>query len=237
MTSLPPHAALPQSAGAGRRRAEVGPRSGDTPVFERVVTGEKRDLPLALRRLSLGAQRLERPSRGRDPSRAQRLRRGLVGDHIGAFEPGHLAMVGGGLPHDWVTPIRPGEVIRGRDIVVQFHPDRLRSAAALLPEVAEIDGLLAEAAAGSPSTARRAAEARRSWKPWGRSAVSSGSLCSCACSRRWRRGASAESCRPTSFVAQHRPSHARLRPRPFAFVVENFRRDIRLARPRRGTSA
>ena len=26
----------------------------------------------------------------------------LVGDHIGRFAPGHLSIVGGGLPHDWV---------------------------------------------------------------------------------------------------------------------------------------
>jgi AraC-like DNA-binding protein len=85
----------------------------------------------------------------------------LVGDHVGAFEPGHLAVVGGGLPHDWVTPMPRGEVIQGRDIVVQFHPDRLRSAAAALPELAEVEGMLAEAARGlafSGETRRRGAE-------------------------------------------------------------------------------
>ena len=85
----------------------------------------------------------------------------LVGDHVGTFEPGHLAVVGGGLPHDWVTPMPRGEVIRGRDIVVQFHPDRLRSAAAALPELAEVEGMLAEAARGlafSGETRRRGAE-------------------------------------------------------------------------------
>ena len=85
----------------------------------------------------------------------------LVGDHVGAFEPGHLAVVGGGLPHDWVTPMPRGEVIRGRDILVQFHPDRLRRAAGALPELAEIEGMLAEAARGlafSGETRRRGAE-------------------------------------------------------------------------------
>ncbi len=32
----------------------------------------------------------------------------LVGDHIGPFEPGYLAVVGSGLPHDWVTETMSG---------------------------------------------------------------------------------------------------------------------------------
>lgn len=72
----------------------------------------------------------------------------LVGDFIGQFEPGHLAIVGGGLPHDWVTEITPGETIRGRDIVLQFDADRVRSAAALLPELQEIRAFLTLALRG-----------------------------------------------------------------------------------------
>ena len=85
----------------------------------------------------------------------------LVGDYIGAFEPGHLTIVGSGLPHDWVTPTRPGEVIRGRDIVVQVHPDRLRRAAGPLPELAAVDTFLKLAARGLAfhgETRRRGAE-------------------------------------------------------------------------------
>ncbi len=72
----------------------------------------------------------------------------LVGDHIEPFEPGYLAIVGSGLPHDWVTATAPGEVIRERDIVLQFDPDRVRKAAALFPEIAGIDPFLAEAQRG-----------------------------------------------------------------------------------------
>ncbi len=72
----------------------------------------------------------------------------LVGDHIGAFEPGHLTVVGSGLPHDWVTPTRPGEIIQGRDIVVQVHPDRLRRASEAFHELAGIDAFLKLAARG-----------------------------------------------------------------------------------------
>lgn len=139
---------LPKPAGAGRTRAEAGLRGSDPPVFERVITGESEtflwrrdDYPW------------ERNVWNVHPEVEIHLVRNasgvvLVGDHIGPFEPGHLAMVGGGLPHDWVTPIRPGEVIPGRDIVVQFDPDRLVQAASLLPEMAEIRGLLGEADRG-----------------------------------------------------------------------------------------
>ena len=66
----------------------------------------------------------------------------LVGDHIGRFEPGYVCIVGGGLPHDWVAEIAAGETIPKRDVVLQFSAERLRSAAALLPELAELDDFL-----------------------------------------------------------------------------------------------
>lgn len=72
----------------------------------------------------------------------------LVGDHIERFEPGYLAIVGSYLPHDWVTPTLPGEVIAGRDIVLQFDPDRVRRVAALLPEFADLGPFLARAQRG-----------------------------------------------------------------------------------------
>ena len=66
----------------------------------------------------------------------------FVGDHIGPFEAGHLAMVGSHLPHDWVTTTAPGQTIVGRDIVLQFDPKRIRRAAAELPELSKLDRLL-----------------------------------------------------------------------------------------------
>lgn len=72
----------------------------------------------------------------------------LVGDHIGPFEPGYLTIVGSGLPHDWVTATQPGEVIRGRDIVVQFDPERVRRAAGMLPELADVEPFLTLALRG-----------------------------------------------------------------------------------------
>ena len=66
----------------------------------------------------------------------------LVGDHVERFEPGHLAIVGSYLPHDWVSATSPGEVVPGRDIVLQFDPERIRAAAAHLPELAEVGAFL-----------------------------------------------------------------------------------------------
>jgi AraC-like DNA-binding protein len=72
----------------------------------------------------------------------------LVGDHIGRFEPGYLCIVGGGLPHNWITEVEPGNVITGRDIVLQFDAERLRQAGSLLPELVELDEFLTRAKLG-----------------------------------------------------------------------------------------
>ncbi|OCX64674.1 AraC family transcriptional regulator [Thioclava sp. SK-1] len=45
-----------------------------------------------------------------------------VGDHIGSFEPGHIALCGSNLPHNWVSP---GLVQPGRDYVLQFDAPNL----------------------------------------------------------------------------------------------------------------
>lgn len=84
----------------------------------------------------------------------------LVGDHVGSFGPGRLVIVGGGLPHDWVTSLAPGVRVEGRDIVLQFDGNRLGAASAMLPELSEIAGLLARASRGLAfhgDTRRRAA--------------------------------------------------------------------------------
>jgi AraC-like DNA-binding protein len=72
----------------------------------------------------------------------------LIGDHIGRFEPGSLTVVGGGLPHDWVTDVRVGETIAGRDIVLQFDADRVLHASTYFPELAELEGFFSLALRG-----------------------------------------------------------------------------------------
>lgn len=72
----------------------------------------------------------------------------FVGDHIGEFHPGYLTVVGANLPHDWVTATAPGETIEGRDIVIQFDPDRIRQITAALPEFTQLEDFLARAGRG-----------------------------------------------------------------------------------------
>jgi AraC-like DNA-binding protein len=72
----------------------------------------------------------------------------FVGDHIGEFSPGYLTVIGSNLPHDWVTSTAPGEIIEGRDIVIQFHPDRIRQITGTLPEFAQLDVFFTRAERG-----------------------------------------------------------------------------------------
>lgn len=84
----------------------------------------------------------------------------IVGDHIGTFEAGHVALIGSGLPHDWVSDLAPGEVIEKRDAVIQFDGHWLERCTALLPELREMAPLLEESSRGIEflgATARSAA--------------------------------------------------------------------------------
>jgi AraC-like DNA-binding protein len=71
-----------------------------------------------------------------------------VGDHIGHFDAGQLVLVGSNLPHNWVTPAIGNEKLLGRDIVVQFAPEKLRRVAEFLPEFSEIEPLFLRASTG-----------------------------------------------------------------------------------------
>ena len=72
----------------------------------------------------------------------------IVGDHIGTFEAGHLALVGSGLPHDWVSDLEPGEVLEGRDALIQFDGRWVEQAASIVPEIAEVKPLLEQSSRG-----------------------------------------------------------------------------------------
>lgn len=72
----------------------------------------------------------------------------IVGDHIGTFETGHVALIGSGLPHDWVSDLEPGELLERRDALIQFDGKWVEQAASLLPEMAEIRPLLEQSARG-----------------------------------------------------------------------------------------
>ena len=171
---------------------------GQRPIFEHIVTGEKEtflwrcdDYPWERNVWNVHPEfelHLVRNAAGVE----------LVGDHIGSFEPGHLTLVGSGLPHDWVTSTVPGEIIRQRDIVVQFHPDRLRRAAEIFPEIAEVDALLAAAGRGLSfcgETRRRGADLMEAM---GRVQGMKGSRCFWTSCGDLHGARSIMSCRPTT---------------------------------------
>ena len=72
----------------------------------------------------------------------------FVGDHIGAFEPGNLLLVGPHLPHHWVSDLGPGGRVPGRDIVLQFSHRFIDDARRVFPEFGKFLPLLEESRRG-----------------------------------------------------------------------------------------
>jgi AraC-like DNA-binding protein len=71
-----------------------------------------------------------------------------IGDFIGGFDPGDLFIVGRGLPHNWVTPLKPRDRIENRDVIVQFDEDRILAAANLMPELTDLRSFFLRARRG-----------------------------------------------------------------------------------------
>lgn len=67
--------------------------------------------------------------------------RGLayVGDYVGSFDGDHLVLCGKNLPHNWISP---GQVMPGRDYVLQFDADKLLHPEAMLPEFKVLQALV-----------------------------------------------------------------------------------------------
>ena len=85
----------------------------------------------------------------------------IIGDVVGVFGPGHVAMVGPNLPHDWISDLRDGDRIPERDVVIQFDERWLKQCQDALPELKTLDRLMNRAAHGIEflgGTARAAAE-------------------------------------------------------------------------------
>ncbi|HSN35431.1 MAG TPA: AraC family transcriptional regulator [Arthrobacter sp.] len=94
----------------------------------------------------------------------------IVGDHIGTFEAGHVALVGSGLPHDWVSDLEPGEVLQGRDALIQFDGKWVEQAASIIPEMAEVKPLLEQSSRGIEFLGQTAKSAAASINAMGASA-------------------------------------------------------------------
>ena len=74
--------------------------------------------------------------------------RAIIGDHIGSFGPRQLVLVGPDLPHGWFSPLKPGEVLTGRDIVLQFSAKWIDCLITLCPELGGLRNLLQASALG-----------------------------------------------------------------------------------------
>jgi AraC-like DNA-binding protein len=72
----------------------------------------------------------------------------IIGDRIDLFSAGQLTLVGSNLPHQWISDLEPGQRIPDRDVVFQFHPQWLQDCAALMPELGDLDPLLARSRRG-----------------------------------------------------------------------------------------
>lgn len=83
----------------------------------------------------------------------------IVGDHVGTFSAGHVALIGSGLPHDWVSDLQPDEVIVNRDAVLQIDPVWIDGLIELMPEAREVRAVLAESSRGIEFTGATALDA------------------------------------------------------------------------------
>lgn len=84
------------------------------------------------------------------------IRRGtglmMAGDALVPFAPGQVALMGEGLPHNWISDLAPGEVLPGRDVVCQVLPSRIAVLAEAFPEMLPAVRVLARAAHGTVLT-------------------------------------------------------------------------------------
>lgn len=84
------------------------------------------------------------------------IRRGgglmVAGDALVPFETGQVSLMGGGLPHNWISDLLPGEVLPGRDVVCQVLPSRVGTLAGVFPEMLPAVRVLARAARGTVLT-------------------------------------------------------------------------------------
>ncbi|WP_122553310.1 AraC family transcriptional regulator [Pseudomonas viridiflava] len=93
------------------------------------------------------------------------IRRGsgklVVGDYIGGFDAGHVALIGPDLPHDWIGDLAPGEHLPGRDVVLQFDGAALLALRKTLPELGELQRLFEQARRGLEFSGATAVQAAR----------------------------------------------------------------------------
>jgi AraC-like DNA-binding protein len=68
-----------------------------------------------------------------------------IGEKIGKFKAGQVSIVGSRVPHDWVSDLRKNQVIRDRDVVIQFSLEWLEKVQENIPEISDFSELLKQA--------------------------------------------------------------------------------------------
>ena len=71
----------------------------------------------------------------------------MAGDGLMPFVPGHVAMIGSNLPHNWLSDIIPGERLSHRDVLCHIRPQTMRLLTAAFPETSGFETVLAPFAA------------------------------------------------------------------------------------------
>ncbi|RSX52880.1 AraC family DNA-binding protein [Bifidobacterium goeldii] len=69
----------------------------------------------------------------------------MAGDGLVPFEPGHVAMIGSNLPHNWISDSMPGERLPHRDVLCHVRPQTIRSLMAVFPETAGFEQVMRRA--------------------------------------------------------------------------------------------
>jgi AraC-like DNA-binding protein len=74
--------------------------------------------------------------------------RAFVGDYIGHYSPGYLALVGPRLPHNWVASELTPEGVPLRHLVIQFLDQPLRKGMQVIPDLEDLFPLFERAKQG-----------------------------------------------------------------------------------------
>jgi AraC-like DNA-binding protein len=74
--------------------------------------------------------------------------RAFVGDYIGHYSPGYLALTAPRLPHNWISTDKDTGEVAARNLVVHFLDAHLRQAVQAFPEFSELQPLLDRARYG-----------------------------------------------------------------------------------------
>ncbi|TPF87090.1 AraC family transcriptional regulator [Bifidobacterium sp. UTCIF-37] len=69
----------------------------------------------------------------------------MAGDGLLPFEPGHVALIGSNLPHNWLSDLMPGERLVNRDVLCHVRLQTIRMLSSAFPETSGFEQVLRRA--------------------------------------------------------------------------------------------